>query len=111
MAATQAVSGNRIRQARLSVGLTQAALARAVNTGERNIVRWENDQNAPRLKHLAAIAQATGKDIAFFIEAAEGDDDEEVDPLLRIRRIRAELVLHGRDDLAEDLLRLARGWV
>lgn len=108
MPTAQVVSGSKIREARLQAGLTQAALARAVETSERNIIRWENDQNVPRLKHLSVIAQATGKDITFFIEPAEAEDDEEEDPVLRIRRIRAELVLHGRDDLAEDLLRLTR---
>lgn len=109
MSSTQVISGNRIRQARLAAGLTQGALARSANTSERNIVRWENDQNAPRLKHLSAIAQATGKDLSFFIaDEPTSADDEEADPVLRIRRIRAELVLHGRDDLAEDLLRLTR---
>lgn len=107
MSVTQVVSGNRIREARLTAGLTQASLARAVDTSERNIVRWENDQNAPRLKHLSAIAQATGRDLSFFV-ADEDVDDEEADPMLRVRRIRAELVLHGRDDLADDLLKLAR---
>ena len=75
MSTTQVISGNRIREARPSAGLTQAALARVVDTSERNIVRWENDQNAPRLKHIAAIATATGKDIAFFVEAEKAEDD------------------------------------
>lgn len=110
MSLAHVVSGNRIRQARLEAGLTQASLARAVNTGERNIVRWENDQNVPRLKHISAIAEATGKDIAFFLEE-DSSDDEEGDPMARVRRIRAELVLHGRDDLADDLLRLSRSFV
>ncbi len=111
MSVTQVVSGNRIRAARLAAGLTQNGLARAVDTSERNIVRWENDQNVPRLKHLSAIAQATGKEITFFIEDEQAADDSEEDRVSRLRRIRAELVLHGRDDLADDLLKLAKGWV
>lgn len=110
MSVTQVVSGSRIREARLAVGLTQATLARAVNTGERNIVRWENDQNVPRLKHLSAIAQATGKDISFFITSELADPDEEDDPVIRLRRIRAALVLSGHDDLADDLLKLTRSF-
>lgn len=108
MPIAQTISGSRIREARHAAGLTQAALAHAINTRERNIIRWENDQNVPRVKYLAAIATATGKDIAFFVEAEEAEDDEEADPAMRIRRIRAELVLHGRDDLADDLFRLTR---
>lgn len=107
MSTTQVISGNRIRQARLGARLTQTQLAQEVGTSERNIVRWETNANAPRIKHIAAIARATGKDIGFFIEDEAVDEEEEADKVTRLRRIRAELVLHGRDDLADDLLRLA----
>lgn len=98
------VSGSRIRNARLGAGLTQEGLARAVNTSARNIVRWESEANVPRLKHLSAIAQATGREVAYFLSE---DDAEEEDAVSRLRRVRAELVLAGRDDLAADLLKIA----
>jgi transcriptional regulator with XRE-family HTH domain len=92
--------GAKIRQARLAAGMTQAALAQAAGTRERNIVRWENNQHAPRLEHVAAIATATGREIDFFVtdEAVSGaeDDDEESDAVadlmaaLRVL-VRAEL--------------------
>lgn len=74
-------SGARIRQARHAAGLTQAALAVAAGTRERNIIRWENDQHSPRFEHVAAIAKATGKEIEFFAAEAvvENEDDEESD--------------------------------
>jgi transcriptional regulator with XRE-family HTH domain len=65
--------GSRIRAARHSAGMTQAALAHAAGTRERNIIRWENDQNQPRFEHVAAIARVTGKDVSFFTV----EDDEE----------------------------------
>lgn len=68
------VLGKRIQQARLRAGLTQQQLARLANTSERNIVRWENNQNAPRLEHLAAVASATGADVQDFFDP---DDDAE----------------------------------
>jgi transcriptional regulator with XRE-family HTH domain len=103
MPTTTRVSGSRIRDARLGARLTQEGLARAVNTSARNIVRWETEANVPRLKHLAAIAQATGQEVTYFLSA---DDAEEEDAISRLRRVRAELVLAGRDDLAADLLKL-----
>lgn len=104
---TQRFSPAKIREARHSAGMTQAALAMAISTRERNIIRWENNQHAPRFHHVAAIAEATGKDISFFLESTSEDESaEEEDALTRIRRVRAELVLSGRDDLAEELLAL-----
>jgi transcriptional regulator with XRE-family HTH domain len=72
------VIGKRIRQARHSAGMTQAALARAAGVSERNIVRWENDKHSPRTEHVVAIAQATGKDESFFLSG--GDDDSPSSP-------------------------------
>ena len=62
-----AFSGEKIRQARNDAGLSQAGLARAIESREQNIVRWENDQHAPRFEHVAAIAAATGKPLEFFL--------------------------------------------
>ena len=60
------VSGVRIREARLTAGMSRTQLAHAIVTSERNIVRWETDRNTPRAEHLAAIAKATGRDMEFF---------------------------------------------
>jgi transcriptional regulator with XRE-family HTH domain len=92
-------SGSKIREARHAAGLTQAALARAINTRERNIIRWENDQHEPRFENVAAIAKATDRPLEFFSAAATDageDDDEEadlaVDLLSALRRfVREEL--------------------
>lgn len=84
--------GSRIRDARLRVGMTQAQLARAVGTSERNIFRWEHEKNSPRLKYLSAIAVATGEKLDHFVSTGadrdgtggESDDDEEADPVVAL---------------------------
>jgi transcriptional regulator with XRE-family HTH domain len=75
MATGQKVSGQKIRQARLRAGMTQAALARIVGTSERNIVRWENDRNAPRMEHVAAIARFTNSAIGDLLASDDEDKD------------------------------------
>lgn len=77
MAVTQRFSGSKIREARHAAGMTQAALASAAGTRERNIIRWENDQHAPRFEYVAAIAKATGKDISFFVTSVDSSDEDE----------------------------------
>lgn len=85
------ISGSRIREARLGAGLTQGQLARTIETSERNVIRWENEQNQPRVESVAAIAKATGRDLDFFLTgSSESDDDEEaaalsLDDYLRVR--------------------------
>jgi transcriptional regulator with XRE-family HTH domain len=68
MSSVKQFSGSKIREARHDAGLTQAALAHAINTRERNIIRWENNQHEPRFEHVAAIAKATGHPLEFFTE-------------------------------------------
>lgn len=78
MSNTFQVSGQKIRDARLRAGLTQNQLAHAIKTSERNIVRWETDANDPRMEYVAAIAQATGNEVSFFL----GDDDDDAEARL-----------------------------
>lgn len=99
---------SRIYDARLRAGMTQERLAeavraRGVKATARYIHRWEKGVNAPRSDVVPALAGALGVTIESLY--GDGDDDEE-DALSRLRRVRAELVLAGRDDLAADLLKL-----
>lgn len=58
--------------------MSQAQLARAINSTEKNISRWEGGQNQPRVASIVAIATATGHDLDFFLTgSAEAEDDEE----------------------------------
>lgn len=54
---------------------------------------------------LGKLAHALKVEISALLS---DDEDEEADPAMEMRRIRAELVLAGRDDLAADLLALTR---
>lgn len=93
MNAARRVSGAKIRTARLAAGMTQAALARAAQVSERNIVRWENDQHTPRVEHIEAIARATNREVGFFFgEEADASDDEEEDPVAALMKAVRMLV-------------------
>lgn len=61
--------GKRIKSARLAAGMTQTQLARSIETSDRNVQRWESDDNEPRTTQLAKIAEATGKTLDFFLAA------------------------------------------
>jgi transcriptional regulator with XRE-family HTH domain len=68
----------RIREARVSAGLSQEDLAYAMRTlGYRvsvsTISRWERGRNAVRADMLPALAEATGKNVEFFYRPTHGD--------------------------------------
>lgn len=70
--------------------MTQSQLARKIGTAERNITRWENE-HAPRMASLSAIAVVTGKEIGFFLSDEDGSGEEEDEDLSD-----AEWALYGR---------------
>lgn len=105
MAVSFRVSGKKIRAARHGAQMTQAQLARAVGTSERNIVRWENDQNAPRVQHVSAIAKATGRSVEQLMES-DGDVAVEDDPEVpRAMSIDEFLRIRAREILMEEARR------
>lgn len=89
-------SGAKIKQARLAKGWSQAELAYRANVRERQVIRWENDQNEPRLDGIAKIAAAVGRTVDDFLADANGsassDDDEEADAMADIERVLMRLV-------------------
>lgn len=105
MASLARIDGTKIRQARLKAGLTQNQLARAVNTTERNIVRWETSANQPRVSSVMAIAEATGTRVDYFL-TPNGDDEDEESDLSRLTldeflRMRANQMV--REALSKEL--------
>lgn len=58
--------GELIREARDQALMTQDALAREIGVQARTVSLWEQGHHKPRRGHLRAIAQATGKPLAYF---------------------------------------------
>lgn len=113
---TKAFSPRKLLALRLAAGFSQDDLAyelrkRATGASAKQVSRWENGSHAPRAAVLPVLADALGVEIdAFYGSAGESDDDdEEAAQEMEVRRIRSELILVGRDDLAADLLRVVEG--
>lgn len=60
-------TGAAVRGARLTAGMTQAALAAAIGVHQKDVSRWENGVYEPGARTIAAIAAATGTDIYDLI--------------------------------------------
>ena len=92
-------SGKKLRALRFAQGLTQAELAHRAHVRERQIIRWENDQNVPRLGSVKALARVLKTSLADLMEddeTADGDGDGEADPVADLVNairalVRAEL--------------------
>lgn len=89
----------RIEKARLAANMSNADLAFAVRQGtggrlkptEQGIRRWINGTHTPREGVIAAIASATGQDIAFFYEPDPEDEDEDPHLLRDLQQLPLDL--------------------
>jgi Zn-dependent peptidase ImmA (M78 family) len=68
----QGVVGARIRKARIALGLSQAAFARALGFSSEFICLLEADKRAPSLATLNKIAAYLNQDIRSFLQEKEG---------------------------------------
>lgn len=99
------VNGLRVAQARLALEdrPSQADFAKRVGihwVTQSNIENNKANVSLELLERIAAEARVTREHLL----ATDLDEEER---LSELRRIRAELVLNGQDDLADALLRLA----
>lgn len=97
---TRKFSGDKLRQARLRNGWSQAQLARHAGVHERQILRMEKEQHVPRVDMVAAVAFALSAPFDSFFDdeasrergEAGADDEEDVMAALMtaIRRVVRE---------------------
>lgn len=104
---TACVNSNRIYQARLSSGQTQADIAYKIRqhghkANERSIRRWESGQHAPHANVVPALAEALGVSIDSLYEQSDGDDEEEDEAALR--RLAHMAIDRQQTDIALALL-------
>ena len=75
-----AFSGQRLRALRLARGLTQAELAHRAHVRERQIIRWEREQHAPRLAAVASLAQVLDVPFTELFDSHQAEEDDDMDP-------------------------------
>lgn len=62
--------GERIKAARASRGWKQKHLAAEVDVEPITVSRWERGATTPDLDVLRLVAEATGRPLSFFVDAA-----------------------------------------
>lgn len=65
--------GERIKDARLRAGMTQAALGRRCGVSRAAIAQWENGTTQPSLAHLRRASDALGVWVSWLTGESEGE--------------------------------------
>jgi transcriptional regulator with XRE-family HTH domain len=60
------IVGRNIRSARDALKLSRRAFGELVGVDQMLVYKWENGQHRPSDQNLAALAKATGHEIAWF---------------------------------------------
>lgn len=60
--------GAKIKEAREIAGLSQLALARELEQGERTVQAWERNERTPRLDSLVRLGRLTDRPVSWFYE-------------------------------------------
>ena len=84
------MTGQLIRRARLSAGLTQRELAQRLGTHQPVIARWENESTRPDFDSVVKAVEACGFDL--HVELRSVDHDTVL--------VRRELAKHPAERLA-----------
>lgn len=77
MSATRAVWGQRIAEARRTVGMTQVQLAAALGVTQQLVSAWERGQSAPRDERRAQVARILGVTPDELFAYPDSDGGEE----------------------------------
>jgi transcriptional regulator with XRE-family HTH domain len=97
--------GNRIRQTRERLGLSQGELARRLHKTQTAVSYWESGKRSPGLDALLDLARIFDKDVAYFLPRAETRQSLQA----ALRATAERLELHGLDDDLERIVDAARG--
>jgi len=60
--------GKKIKIARIESDMNQMQLAKAINTGQKSISRYETGTSLPSLEMLEKIAKALNKSCGYFLD-------------------------------------------
>ena len=69
-------SGSKLKALRVARGLTQAELAHRAHVRERQIIRWENNQNVPRLGAVKELAHILGTSMDQLMDDENAEEDD-----------------------------------
>lgn len=101
------MDGSRLREERLRLGLSQAALGERIGVQKRTILDWEKNRTSPTGAHLSALSEH-GVDVVYVITGkryAPGVDDPETRHMVREAMLREPAGDGALHDLLDETLR------
>lgn len=103
--ASKNIIGQRIRTMRLSRGMTQADLARAINQSQSSITMYETGRREPDFETLEAFADIFNVPLAALM-GSDTPDPADIDPEIHIVSGMMETMTKEQKQQVIDLVRI-----
>lgn len=80
--------GEKLKKARIQIGLKQSELAKQLGVKNTTISNWENNISKPDLEMLSYICGALGVKVSYFLQATIPEDEVSIPELKLVKRYR-----------------------
>ena len=95
--------GEKIKQARLTLNLSQAELAAKTGITERSLYTYEQTGTIPRTGNIKKLAEALNVSVSYLLEDEESDSTSKINEELFLANVKNEYGSKGARE-ASDLL-------
>ena len=97
--------GEKLRNARTALNLSQIELAERVGITERSIYSYEQTGTMPRSPVLKRLAEELNVSVTYFLDESETDKQKNIDEELFIANVKNEYGSRGAREASEVLSR------
>lgn len=101
--------GEKIREIRVNMGLTQQGFADKLGLDEKSgykvVSKWETDINKPSVETLKKISDVTGRKISYFTESEEEENVTEKKSVIDefLDRLIEQDIVKDANNLSDDV--------
>ena len=97
--------GEKIKQARLSLNLSQAELAAKTGITERSLYTYEQTGTIPRTSNVKKLAEALGVSVSYLLDEGETDTRANIGEEIFLANVKNEYGSRGAREASEVLSR------
>ncbi len=97
--------GEKVRQARIALDLSQTELAEKTGISERSLYTYEQMGTMPRMGNVKKIAEALCVSVGYLMDEEEEDREKDIDKDIFLANVKNEYGIKGAREASEVLTR------
>ena len=97
--------GEKLKQARLVLNLSQSELAEKTGISERSLYTYEQTGTLPRSSNIRKLAEALNVSVGYLLDEEETDTQKDIDKDLFLSNVKNEYGYRGAREATEVLTR------